>query len=512
MRLKEETLESVPVALIDPSPYQHRRYFDEASLATLAESIKEDGLIQPVVCRRLNGRYELIAGERRLRASKLAGLEGILSRVCEVPDHEARKLCLMENVHRNDLAPIEAVHAVAEWVDACLMDVEGYREYGDSPEKRVRKVLGGMDAERTRKSKGLLDKFIEQVKAAFSALNRPITWESFYTNDLPLLSLSADVTDVAIREKLNKSQASSLQKVKDKDPEKFKKVAATGKIDLGFGDVRDIGEASAVEIRSSATKEDFGYKEACPLERVGGVPSLYLAAAESLPLKDKSVDVIVTSPPYNIGSKKGEKREKRKHGRSGKGFAWKGIDTENVMGEDKYQEWQLIVLKELFRVAKNGASLFYNHKVRQRDGRAFHPMEWLLKCEGWTLRQEIIWDRGSTHNHETTYFWPHDERIYWFTKGKPKLLCPINQPTIWHCHGPEANTWHPSPFPEALPLMCLSAVGKIGSTVLDPFGGSMTTCRVALSLGMKAIGCDVNRSHIEKACTANGWNPACIQE
>jgi DNA modification methylase len=252
-------------------------------------------------------------------------------------------------------------------------------------------------------------------------------------------------------------------------------------------------------------------REAVPVSAV--VPTtrqaglfLCVAAAERLPLPDASVDVIITSPPYNIGPKAGV-QEHREDGywRTG-GRAWGGIEGETVLPEAQYQAWQLQVLLELFRVARPGASLFYNHKVRQRDGAMIHPMAWLLQADGWTLRQEIIWDRKSTHNHELTYFWPHDERIYWLTKGRPHLPASgIGQSTVWSFPF-EPDTWHVSPFPEELPRRCLTAVGIAGKVVLDPFGGRMTVCKVALSLGAeRVIGCDINPQHLIRACAEHRW-------
>jgi DNA modification methylase len=174
----------------------------------------------------------------------------------------------------------------------------------------------------------------------------------------------------------------------------------------------------------------------------------------------------------------------------------------------EYECWQVEVLRELYRVAKPGASLFYNHKVRTMQGAMIHPMQWLLSSDNpWTLRQEIIWDRKSTHNHSTRLFWPIDERIYWMTKSKPVIRSEaIGAPTIWTEFGPIANTWHPAPFTDKLPRMLLQAIGVDSDTVvLDPFAGSCTTLTVALEMGCSAIGVDISRQYLEDACLENGW-------
>ena len=98
----------VSVNKITPSPYQPRREFDERRLEELASSIKSHGLLQPVVIRiRPDGAYELIAGERRLRASALAGLDEIPAIVENVSDKDASTFALIENLQREDLNPLE---------------------------------------------------------------------------------------------------------------------------------------------------------------------------------------------------------------------------------------------------------------------------------------------------------------------------------------------------------------------------------------------------------------------
>lgn len=98
----------LPVTKVEPRPDQPRKEFDEAALEELAESIRSHGLIQPVVVRPLLGDYyQIVAGERRWRAARLAGLEEIPVRVIEADDRLAMELALVENLQREDLNPIE---------------------------------------------------------------------------------------------------------------------------------------------------------------------------------------------------------------------------------------------------------------------------------------------------------------------------------------------------------------------------------------------------------------------
>jgi len=244
-----------------------------------------------------------------------------------------------------------------------------------------------------------------------------------------------------------------------------------------------------------------------PTPAEGLQPRLYVGRAENMDfLTAESVDIIVTSPPYNLGADDwpmggNDNMASGLEGRTSRD----GIGYNDVLPEQDYQDWQVDCLAEWFRVAKWGGSLFYNHKVRQRKGEIVHPMDWLRKTE-WTIRQEIIWDRGSTHNHASTLFWPYDERIYWMTKGKPILPDrSIGVPSVWRFHGPVANTWHPAPFSEELPRTCLEAIARAGVMVLDPFGGSMTVCKVASEMGLESIGVDISKEYVEEAKRVNGW-------
>lgn len=106
------------IHLIDPMVAQPRQYFDQAALDSLAASIRESGILQPLVVRAGdNGRFRLIAGERRFRASKLAGLTEVPVVVRDVSDREAFTLALIENVQREDLNPIEEAEAYRQLID-----------------------------------------------------------------------------------------------------------------------------------------------------------------------------------------------------------------------------------------------------------------------------------------------------------------------------------------------------------------------------------------------------------
>lgn len=122
---------TLPISMVEPRSEQPREYFDQEALEALADSIRQYGLIQPITVRKLDsGYYQIIAGERRWRASRLAGLTEVPVRVIEADDRRTAELALVENLQREDLNPIE--------------EAKGYKllieEYGLTQEDAARSV------------------------------------------------------------------------------------------------------------------------------------------------------------------------------------------------------------------------------------------------------------------------------------------------------------------------------------------------------------------------------------
>ncbi len=120
----------IPVDRIDPNPEQPRRTFDPAHIESLADSIRQHGILQPVVVRRAGERYELILGERRWRASQAAGRRTLPAIVADVAGDERLELALVENVQRRDLNPIELALAFRALADAGATQEEIGRRVG----------------------------------------------------------------------------------------------------------------------------------------------------------------------------------------------------------------------------------------------------------------------------------------------------------------------------------------------------------------------------------------------
>jgi ParB family chromosome partitioning protein len=117
-------LMSISIELIDPNPFQPRRNFQEGALEGLAQSIRTDGLVQPIVVHKSGLRFTLIAGERRLRAAKLAGLTKIPALIREITQDRILEVTLVENIQRENLNPIEIASALERMIEELQLSHE----------------------------------------------------------------------------------------------------------------------------------------------------------------------------------------------------------------------------------------------------------------------------------------------------------------------------------------------------------------------------------------------------
>lgn len=174
-----ELLKEIPLEEVFPNPNQPRRSFSEEAIGELAASIEEFGILQPLVLRKLEKGYEIVAGERRYRAAKKAGLSTVPGIVKEFSEEDADKVALIENVQREDLDPVEEATAYAEVM----------KKY-DLTQEALGKILGK---------------------------SRP-----YIANTVRLLKLDERVLDLLRRGELTVSHGKLLLSLKDKD-EQYKK-------------------------------------------------------------------------------------------------------------------------------------------------------------------------------------------------------------------------------------------------------------------------------------------------
>ena len=126
------SLQEVDIESVRPNPYQPRMVWDQQELADLAESIRANGVVQPIIVRRAGTGFELISGERRLRAAKLAEMKTIPALVRQASDKQLLELALVENIHRTDLNPIERAKAYQKYITTfSLTQVETAQRLGE---------------------------------------------------------------------------------------------------------------------------------------------------------------------------------------------------------------------------------------------------------------------------------------------------------------------------------------------------------------------------------------------
>jgi ParB family chromosome partitioning protein len=201
---KSPATSHLPLEALLPSPQPRRRF---ENLEALAESIREKGVLQPLLVRPLgNGRYAIVAGERRYRAAKMAGLAEVPVRVLDLSEKEARLLALVENLQREDLNPYEETLGV---LDLLSEELGKTREEVVGLLERMRKEKRGVVA---RNVAGTPE--AQKVEAVFKALGR-MTWETFVRHRLPLLGLPEDLRAALEEGTIPYTAALELKKVKD---------------------------------------------------------------------------------------------------------------------------------------------------------------------------------------------------------------------------------------------------------------------------------------------------------
>lgn len=202
-------------------------------------------------------------------------------------------------------------------------------------------------------------------------------------------------------------------------------------------------------------------------------------------IPDGIIDLVITSPPYNLGNTHhtGNKRHKA---------------YDDNLPEAVYQTWQIEVLNECHRVLKDEGSIIYNHKNRIKRGIQITPYEWLLKTN-LVIKQELVWFNGS-QNFDKIRFYPMTERLYWLAKSsKTKLFNVINHHDLfgsseWKVQGTRGR--HTRVFPEKMVEDFLKCFPD-ANIVLDPFAGSGTTGIACIKLNRNFILIEKEPEYIE---------------
>ena len=263
-----DSSQSMPLEQINLPPTQPRRYFDSEALKQLTESIKQHGILQPLLVRPLDGeKHELVAGERRYRAAKEIGLKVVPVVIRELDDNAAFQLALIENLLREDLNPVEETEGILqllayklnrniEEIPTALYRLQREQKKASTVlhnvigkekvegEASTHNVMGEVENDSitnvTGKEKGAgeasthnvmgetekdnsvinqeqpLNPDLKIVSSVFDSLGL-MTWESFVKNRLPLLNLTSDILEALRRGDLEYTKAKAIAQIQDKE-------------------------------------------------------------------------------------------------------------------------------------------------------------------------------------------------------------------------------------------------------------------------------------------------------
>lgn len=213
-------------------------------------------------------------------------------------------------------------------------------------------------------------------------------------------------------------------------------------------------------------------------------------------LPSESIDLVVTSPPYNLknstgnGLKAGTKSGKWANAALQNGYA----HHNDNMPHNDYVVWQQDCLTEMMRLIKETGAIFYNHKWRVQNSLIQDRQDIV---GNFPVRQIIIWKRKGGINFNPGYFVPTYEVIYLIAKPKFQLVPKANgYGDVWE-FTQEMKNAHPAPFPIALPYRCIESTNA--EIILDPFSGSGTTAIAAKQLNRNYIGIEISPEYCEQA-------------
>ncbi len=245
-------LKNISVDLITANPDQPRKYFDEEILNELAKSIKDLGVLQPLMVRPMGNRYFLIAGERRLRASIMAGLKEVPCIVADVSDFEADKISIIENVQREDLNPIEEARAYRNLI-------ENYGMFQDE----VGDILG--------KSRQFIGNRIRLLKLPKEVQDMIEVGDLSFSHGQILLSLEND-EDILREARRIKNESISVSNTRRKRPRRRKEVVRDKYLDALLDKISShLGTKISVKGTGTVKKLEIEYYSDEDLERISSI-------------------------------------------------------------------------------------------------------------------------------------------------------------------------------------------------------------------------------------------------
>lgn len=219
----QEQVMKIPLDKIEPNPYQPRKHFDPIQLEELSKSIKEMGLIQPILLRRLGDRYEIVAGERRYRASQLAGLSHIPAVVRAFTDLEVAEVALVENLQRADLSYFEEAVGYDRLIkDFSLTQEEVAQRVGKS-QPTIANKMRLLKLDPVVRENVMVELITERHLRALLKLKTPeeqlLILREIYQNELNVRE-----TDQLVEEYINGNISFQEEDVDEQEPEKKQRI------------------------------------------------------------------------------------------------------------------------------------------------------------------------------------------------------------------------------------------------------------------------------------------------
>jgi ParB family chromosome partitioning protein len=207
---------------------QPRRYFDPKAMQSLVESVKREGILQPLLVRPVGDKYELVAGERRYRAAQTAALTEVPITAREMSDEQAAQYALTENLQRSDLNPIEETEGILQLLalrlgcETAAVSPVLYRMENEAKGKITRNVSGNSEAE-----------IVEKV---FADLGK-MSWQSFVRTRLPLLKLPLDILSALRAGQIEYTKGKEIAKLTSKE-ERTELLEAAISLDLSLSEIQ----------------------------------------------------------------------------------------------------------------------------------------------------------------------------------------------------------------------------------------------------------------------------------
>lgn len=478
------------------SPYQCRKYFDESKIAELAADIEKNELIHPVCVRAKGEGFELLAGERRLRATRFNNSVFIRAEIRDVDDTKAREIVLSENIQREDLTPLEQIASFASWVDFRLSQYEDYRDLHVSSQFQFKCphlephlhtlafLLMKLHSDIVNNTNNFINKFVNKVEKAFASLPVKKDWRSFYVHELkPYSMMTEGVKEVSVKQKLNKSQAKAVHKLQQEAPQEFLQLKATGIVSIMnehyVQEPVSIAEVSSREIEKKISdmkrekrhmKLEQAKKENLDLLKrslTENLPEIYeMDCLEFLEtIEEKSVDLLCTDPPYST-------------------------DVKDIAAFAKL--WTLNALRKV----KDTGRAFICIGAYPLEVKAY--LDVLLSTE-FIVDAPLIWTYRNTLGvtPKMKYNLNYQMILHVYTKKSRPLDTSITNEmfSVQDINAPDGrrgDRFHTWQKPDELGLRLVKHTTEEGEKVLDCFAGTGTFLLMASKLKRVGIGCEKN--------------------